>query len=1280
MTDGWRIAEPADGVGVFVEADGVWLRSDGPDLTDTQSLRSVEAPTRLGRLLPVLIPQLIDLGLATFEEGALRIPFEHFATLESREIDAFDACTPWSPYTIELKASGWLGGPTFSYRYGFYLGTQRIHLVRRGCFVRRGDTICRLDSQTYGLVEAIDHFNALPADARESTQAFLKFAEVKGLAEGVGVQIDRFLAHERVLVPPRLGLNLVVEDEDRISFTPKIDGIDTDEFRRAFFALDDVDEIYSVERDAGERVRVVLADEQREVLRRMQRVRHLGGAERAQVLRNPIAVFDGVAGSVEIDLESFGPRVRGVGDFPFIVQPYLRRDTGIFDGPEAVAGGPGESEITAGIQCSYVDGRVEDVALKSRQEVRDLHEAVKQAWRRGEGTIEVQGKSILLDEPFMRAVEELHEQVAPRRNAAAGPEKKKRQYLLIYTNENEIEYEEAAADVAAGQAIVPHALSPHVVLKQHQLQGLAWMQRCFQTGRRGCLLADDMGMGKTLQILTFLAWAIEQRELSAEQSDPELPPWNPILIVAPLVLLENETWINEMRTYFGGEGAIFQPCLLLRGAELRALRRPDMGGPETVLGAAVLDLERLRQYRIILTNYETVTNYQHSFARMKAAWSIVVTDEAQEYKIPSTKISHALKSLAPRFRIAATGTPVETRLLDVWNIFDFLQPGKLLGSAAEFSRTYERGDGSGPTVNALKTRLRFGTPEAFVLRREKSALADLPPKIERELRCDLSSEQRRLHIELVRQVGRSGEGRHPFEVIHQLLRLYQHPALVPRYEPISSREAIACCPKLAAVVECLRQIRTKGEKALIFTRSLDMQHLLAQVIADLFGFEADIVNGSASRMDQVGRGRRSRKAMIQRFRGTQGFSAIILSPDVAGIGLTLTEANHVIHYGRWWNPAKELQATDRAYRIGQTREVHVYYPIAVDPLREFDTFDEKLHALLCRRRDLAAEFLAPLPSEDDLQQELMTDVVSDTKPLTATTSLPIQAGLDLTRIPPHRIDALLAALEARSGAEVLLPPAAGSEGVNLIVIERERVRLVHCAWREGADVKADVISDAVSAVDGYRARRLAGLPRGIKVDAVLIVRCGLSARAQDIAASRRVETITAADLDRRLQREPCSWTEIEAMNGRRLGSMRDVQAAIDCALGPWREADRSQRGGPVRQSEPHVDEAWIDELLRCDRYLAQQRMHERAPLSEDRVRQCLRALTERGGRMTQSAFALRLGMTDSRIPGFLAMLRRLLNIDGYQILAFDKESETIELNRELLRVQFEIGRSEQAGV
>lgn len=172
-----------------------------------------------------------------------------------------------------------------------------MHPERLGCFVRRAQTIYRLDKQTFMLVEATDDFNALPPEAKASPDAFIRFATVKGLAEGVGAQLDKYLAEERVLIPSRVGLDLIVEEGGRISFAPKIDGASPEAMRQAFFALDDVDTVYTLDSPEGGRVRVVLDETQREVLRRMQRVRHLRGVERAEVLRDPHSVFDGVRGA-----------------------------------------------------------------------------------------------------------------------------------------------------------------------------------------------------------------------------------------------------------------------------------------------------------------------------------------------------------------------------------------------------------------------------------------------------------------------------------------------------------------------------------------------------------------------------------------------------------------------------------------------------------------------------------------------------------------------------------------------------------------------------------------------------------------------------------------------------------------------------------------------------------------------------------------------------------------------------------------------------------------------
>lgn len=1150
----WVLAEPADRLHLVAETDGVWLRSMGGDLSDPRSLRSHLPKTRLGRLLSTLIPQLIELGLAVFENGGVLISYPDFVEIGTSGLDAFDDVVPWAPFTIELETSGWLGGEGFKYFRRFYLGSQVVHLERLGCFVQRAHVIYQLDAQTFLLIETIDSFNALPPEKKATPDAFIRFAEVKGLAEGVGAQLDRYLTDQRVLIPSRVGLDLILEDEGRISFTPKIDGVPPDAMRQAFFALDDIDTVYAVDSSEGRRVRIVLDETQREVLRRMQRVRHLKGADRAEVLRDPRAVFDGVAESIDIDQELFGPRVKGIGDFPFVVQPYLQRSTtGIFEDPEGIAGRRERGKFSAGLKCRYADGSVEDVAFTSREEVLELERTAKIAWRSGEGAVEWNKKSILVDESFVRALGELVQRVIPAKPTAPEHPLTPRRYLLIYTNENELEYEEPYKGEGGDTDLeVPKALKSPDLLKVHQRAGVAWLQRNFRLNRHGCLLADDMGLGKTLQVLTFLAWLIEKGELSRASRDPEAAPWDPILIVTPVILLENETWLNDMRTFFEGDGAIFQPCFSLHGAALKGMRRIGSHGRETIIGEAVLDLERLRQHRIVLTNYETVTNYQHSFARMKEHWTVIVTDEAQEYKTPNTKISHALKSLAPRFRVACTGTPVETRLLDVWNLFDFLQPGHLLGSATEFTKQYESpieqpsSTNGSAVLSRLKSQLRFGSEDAFVIRRDKTSLPDLPAKHEHRIECTLSAKQREWHLDFVSRARLGGEGNHPLALLHHFMTLYQHPALLPHYEPLASNEAIEYCPKLAAVLDCLHSIQSKGEKALIFTRSLNMQQILVGVLNDQFGLDVEIINGATIRHGDTKDGSRTRRAIVQRFRESSGFNILVLSPDVAGIGLTLVEANHVIHYGRWWNPAKESQATDRVHRIGQKRDVHVYYPIAKDPQGVFETFDEKLDALVQRRRALAAEFLAPMPSEEDLERELLDSTLGTTGTEEGLSGVRPLSKEDVRRLTWDRFEALIAVFEEKRGAQVILTPRSGDGKIDVLAIRAGEIRLIQCKhtlW--DASVDADVIAQVLGAFDGYRTRFRRFLTQKITLRPMLVTNGTFTARARTEAKVRDVKLVANSDLWKLLEETPSTPAEVEMMEDRRLASMRDVQAAIE---------------------------------------------------------------------------------------------------------------------------------------
>lgn len=1116
----WRL-HSSPSVVIAAERDGVLISQTGTVHPSDSS--------RLGRILPAVMLQLSDMEIGQQTSAGWLVPYSQFASLENTGIDAFESLCKWSPLTLELESTRWIGAQDFHYLYRFYKGRYPVSAERVGCFIRTAESVFRLDPEAFALLESIDAFNASGPEER-SNKAILEFSKIKGLALSIGAKLDKYIAAENVLLPSRLGVDIVPEADGRISFVPKVEGVPHDGLVRAFFASDDIEAVYAVDDSNGGRIRVVFDETQQEVLRRIQRVRHLGGPDKAKVLRNPEAVFDGISAAVDF---SFGPRVTGVGQFPFSVKPYTAAGTGIFQ--DLPAGSKRQREF--GLECKYGDGTTERVRFDSKHALLDFRNRVAEAQARGEDSIEFDGRNIAVSSELQTSLDELVN-LASKERKERSDEKRAGQYVLIYTNEGNLEYDESSKLAArTPRRQLPASLS--ATTKEHQQHGFQWLRTTYELGRSGCLLADDMGLGKTLQVLLFLASLIEGAEFLGKRHGGELPPWNPILIIAPVILVENGTWEEEIRVRFKGEGAIFDPVLVLTANSIKTFLNPEVHGRETAIGQPVLDLDKLRRFKVIITNYETVVNYQHSFA--KVMWTAVVTDEAQEYKTPSTKVSHAMKALATNFRIACTGTPVETKLFDIWNLFDFLQPGPLLGSASEFKKAYEAENDRIQSLPKLKQRLRLGSPDAHLLRRNKEEVLDLPPKHEHYLESTLSVPQLNWHVDLLNRRLKDGPESHPFSILHNLMRVSQHHALVPRFEPVSPEDAIRTCPKLQSVIQCLKDIRRKAEKVLIFTRSLDMQQLLALTLEHEFGFPIHIINGATNKNTQrVGN---SRRMIVERFRKSDGFNILILSPDVAGIGLTIVEANHVIHYGRWWNPAKESQATDRVYRIGQSKDVHVYYPIARHPQGLFQTFDEKLDDLLRRRKQLASDFLTPMPPEDELQKELLQSLgVGYGDP-------PHEQVItceDLSKLTWDRFESLVGLIEMRYGRQIWLSPKSGDGGVDVVARLGSEIRLIQCKhtqWTSTIDV--EIVSELVDASDAFRESLQL---TGFTFRPVLITNCNITRAVKSFCRDHDVEIVTGESFGSYLASFRCSRAEIESVENERYPSLGRLRSDLTAAL------------------------------------------------------------------------------------------------------------------------------------
>ena len=956
-------------VEVSAESEGLTIR--GPRELSKRENWPTDALVATGAWrTSVEIEQLLESGLAAEQDGAVRVPYENFEAIQREmPVSLIGAWSPHSPFLLKIDRKSDLGRSDFQYRYTFLLAGKPVHVDRLGYYVRRAAStdVFLLDFQMYSLVEAMDSFNALAPAAKTPQESWLTFAKVKGCATEVGAALDSTLKNNDVIVPSTLGLDMREDEDGALTFLPKCAELAEEDFHQVFERNAGAETLYSLDRPGLGRVRIVLTDEQHQILQRMKRVRRVKGELKERLKQDPVQAFDGIADQIDLP---YGDRVIGIGDFKFAPTPKATNTESTMARLWQGEGAPQANTTGETGGASQIPGSGQNAEEAEDGNGSGPHEAtcaVEGGSREGRPDTSTPAQDGTVDIP-------------------GSPAKK---YLLIETNEESVRNElvseaEIASQFDRGVAFErPRALRADRSLRPHQEDGVRWLQTCSRIQERtGVLLADDMGVGKTVQILTFLAWCIESGKFPALSRSE--PPFRPILIVAPLILVDTRTWENEMENFFANDGVVFWPVLSLHGDTLAKLRRDDAEGRELEIGKPILDLTRIQRNRVVITNYETIKSYQHSFAYMKDGaplWSFIISDEAQEFKVPSTKISHAMKALKAEMHIACTGTPVENRLLDLWNICDALQPG-LLSSAREFVEKFEKNQGIGSQENSLvelKRTLKFQQPHAFLLRRTKSDVAELPPKSIVKLDCDMSESEIVAHRALLRNLRGDSRQSRFLSALQSFVQLYQHPAmLTDDAEDLSADELVRQSSKLRVLLAKLHEIRGKREKVIIFARLRTMQGILAKVLQAEFQLPVRIINGE-TKLRAAGSlnpsGMKTRNAILQDFRNTPGFNILILSPFVAGIGLTIVEANHVVHYGRWWNPAVESQATDRAYRIGQTKAVSVYLPILRDPSgRVTPTFDERLDLLMDRKQRLAEDFLRPLTPEDEMGDELFKDL------------------------------------------------------------------------------------------------------------------------------------------------------------------------------------------------------------------------------------------------------------------------------------------------------------------
>jgi hypothetical protein len=1065
------------------------------------------------------VEQCLELGYAQVTEEGIFIPNECFPGIRRSGISITTRWAEWSPFLLKIERLSEIGRSNFQYRYSFIIDGLSLSFRRTGYFGTRtgSETVYQLDDQTFALVSEMDRFNELPPEQKTRAESWLIFSKVKECATDVGASLDKYLRSNDVVVPISVQLNIHEWPDGSISFAPQVTGIAGDGLKRAFFHSPTVENFYNVDGPNNSRLRVVFDEKQTEVLQRMKGVHRAYGKLKQRLIDEPEIVFEGLMDSVDI---RYGRRVEGIGPLAAESIPGVARSRSVLEL------GSGESarlnRRDSSVRLNRPDGSPLDLDLSSATGRRDFIAEARHAATSGQTQFAFNGQDVLVDVELRDLLdsEEARSSSVPGEDTGANKEDKK--YLLPYKDEAELkawdmeDAEQARQPADESMPLMsPQALNSTIQLKKHQEDGIRWLQTChrLRPQRRGSLLADDMGLGKTLQVLAYLAWCIEHdKDL---QLGNACAPWRPILVIVPLILLENRTWEKEIEGKF--TGSVFDPILVLHGSSIKSLRKPNAVGTEVSLGKPAISHEEFTKNRVVITNYQTVVNYQHSFAQLlpdsqKSIWSVVVTDEAQEYKAPSTKTSHAIKALHPDIHIACTGTPVENRFLDLWNLVDAIQPA-LLGTSQDFRDKYEKNESPlAERLTQLKQSLLFGCTNAFVLRREKSAVLDLPPKTIVPLFAEMTEWEIMTHQDLVSSLGASS----PLKVLHKLIALYQHPYLLEeKGGPLDSQKLLLQSSKLRAVMAKLKEIRTRNEKVVIFAYRIEMQQILAAVISNEFGLRVDIVNGVREKGTPQGSlgthsSKQNREVKLSRFQKSQGFNVIVLSPFVASIGLTITEANHVIHYGRWWNPAVEAQATDRVYRIGQEKPVFVYLPILRDPTNKLaKTFDEGLHELIAEKQYQAKEFLTPLPEEDRLGEELFGLMRGQNPP--TNPGVPLTSEM-VDSLPPHLFESLVSCLLENEYYKTVLTARSNDHGADVLGFKDGEVWIIQVKH-----TKRDQMIGSLAMSDLMAARMSYSMPLSFSVRLLAVTNGNFSGETQKEASQHGITLLDRRELMTRIR-------------------------------------------------------------------------------------------------------------------------------------------------------------------
>ena len=997
------------------------------------------------------------------------VPHSQVAAMSVMDAEALNI-PPSVPYQLRIFSEGRLNDNSFQVGSEFLDLSHPVFIDSRiGSIIEVGRVHYRLPSPLYELCEIVENF---PVNNDEKLEVISQVGSLLGIQSSDEVVADNLLANiklrhvagfsasvkgtlddpdlspvlfSKYIVSKSEGSDEVIDEAQQL-LLPDQGMSFSDQFKskksaKRTYLLDDGEYIYidpSV-RDAMEAFRkVCLADKD---------VRHA-------FIKAPIAVLskyvegndniDELLNEVFVETAQFSERVLGINkwkipDLPFLVT---------------------ESNEWGTEYLIFEQVGLANTITVQKDMLPEVVKSLRAALNDGNQHISHDGKNIpvsrdLLDE--MEALIPIKPEPKPKPDVVPGETGEKGPFVVETIDNFQVLNFTKNKIVPEHQLTyrVPRTLSPNTKLMNHQKEGVNWLIESYNQGLPGVLIADDMGLGKTLQALVILALYREQVPDYAQK---------PTLIIAPTGLLKN--WMKEINTHLDGLrlGSIVEAY----AANLKSLKGTGAMGRDSDTGVPLLDIAKLSKADVVLTTYESYRDYAISFGSV--SFGFVIFDEIQKIKNPRSRLSAAAKGVQGKFLLGLSGTPVENSLSDLHTILDVLVPGALNVSLKEFMKLF-KGDPDEKeqqkALEKLKCQLMGPSDESpsIVLRRMKEEVfkdvgpngKPMPKKhiVPAKDTCSImEGEQSTKYSAVSNDV--LVDPNYMLKGLDLWKKISRSPTLHPSDWLLDIDATISGSARLKETFEILDKIKKLEEKVLVFVDSRDVQPALSRIIKERYKMPKLplIINGA---LDGD-----ARQKAVDDFQKTEvGFNAIIISPKAGGVGLTLTQANHVIHLERWWNPAVEEQCNDRAYRIGQERDVTVYTPVAKHPEIQDRSFDIVLDKLLSKKRLLANSLFVPteLKPQDFGEMFAAKEEGQNFRSISLEESYEIEDGVDFENY--------VASSVKHCNFKVRITPRSGDAGADHFYTFKNEVILCQIKQVRSDKVLRGGIDEALRAVESY---------------------------------------------------------------------------------------------------------------------------------------------------------------------------------------------------------------------